>query len=77
MIINGLSETPPEQEPEQSAAISAPPPAAPLGCSALFPMTAQDVFWLCDSIVTQVMRSVKDAFPWDGKKQQILTAHKD
>lgn len=40
-------------------------------------MTVQDVFWLRDSIVTQVMRSVKDAFPRDGKKQLILTAHKD
>jgi len=36
-------------------------------------MTIKDIFWLYFSIMTQVMRSVKDAFPSDGKKQQILT----
>lgn len=46
-------------------------PPHTLGSSALLPMTVEDVFWLRDSIVTQVMRSVKDAFPWDGKKQLI------
>ena len=39
----------------------------------LFPVTVKDIFWLHFSIMTQVMRSVKDALPSDGKEQQILT----
>lgn len=41
--------------------------------SFFLPMTVKDIFWLYFSIMTQVMRSVKDAFPSDGKEQQILT----
>lgn len=40
-------------------------------------MTVKNIFWLSFSIMTQVMRSVKDAFPSDGNEHQISRAHRD
>lgn len=51
-----------------------PSPSPPLPTEAflLFTRTVKDIFWLSFSIMAQVMRSVKDAFPSDGKEQQIF-----
>jgi hypothetical protein len=39
-------------------------------------MTVKNIFWLYFSIMTQVMRSVKDAFPSAGNEHQISRAQR-